>query len=229
MYQETKTSLLALMNDPSISGRIDAEWERISRDYEQAYAAMPVKFMERRELSFHPFVKLLGFLCLDVASLNGDVVEIGVWKGKSLAFMKRFANDDTKFIGIDPFELRGQEQEIAYFHQALLPSCHLIKGYSQFAIAAVLNFSRRFKVLHIDGGHLRAHVWSDFLLYERFVVPGGYIVFDDYGDVQFSPEVGPAVDEIHRAGLFQGYEIIGQLPGYENSYVLRKRGVQVPG
>jgi hypothetical protein len=72
---------------------------------------MPIKYIERTELSFHPYVKLLGYLCLDVQALSGDVVEIDVWKGKSLAFMKRFAGDDTKFIGIDPFELRGQEQE----------------------------------------------------------------------------------------------------------------------
>jgi hypothetical protein len=156
-----------MINDPAISARIDAEWDSISRDYEAAYAVMPVKYMERIELSFHPYVKLLGYLCLDVQALSGDVVEIGVWKGKSLAFMKRFASEDTKFIGIDPFELRGQEQEMAYFHQTLLPSAQLIKGYSQFAIATALGFSKHFKILHIDGGHMRAHVWSDFLLYER--------------------------------------------------------------
>ncbi|KND59492.1 hypothetical protein BVER_01361c [Candidatus Burkholderia verschuerenii] len=225
MQHDARTNLLAMIDDPSISARIDAEWDSVSRDYEAAYAAMPIKFMERTELSFHPFVKLLGYLCLDVESLSGDVVEIGVWKGKSLAFMKRFAGEETKFIGIDPFELRGQEQEMAYFHQTLLPTSQLIKGYSQFAIATALGFSKQFKILHIDGGHMRAHVWSDFLLYERFVVPGGYIVFDDYGDVQYSPEVGPAVDEIQNAGLFADYDIIGQPPGYENSYVLKKRAV----
>ena len=224
MSYASRLNLQAFINTPSIAGRVNEEWDEISRAYETAYAAMPVKPMERRELSFHPLVKLLGFLCLDVASLSGDVVEIGVWKGKSLAFMKRFFNDDTKFVGVDPFELKGQIQEVAYFHSKLFPSCHLIQAYSQNAIAVVASLTRRFKILHIDGGHLRMHVWSDFLLYERFVVPGGYVVFDDYGDTEYSPEVGPAVDEMRQAGLFRNYEIIGQLEGYENTFVLRKLG-----
>ena len=45
--------------------------------------------MERTELSFHPYVKLLGYLCLEIDRLPGDIVEIGVWKGKSLAFVRR--------------------------------------------------------------------------------------------------------------------------------------------
>ncbi|WP_431821046.1 class I SAM-dependent methyltransferase [Burkholderia sp. F1] len=222
MSYASQVCLQAFINTPSIAARVDEEWEKISRDYEAAYAAMPARFMDRTELSFHSYVKLLGFLCLDVASLSGDVVEIGVWKGKSLAFMQRFLNDTTKFIGIDPFELKGQVQEVSYFHNTLFPSCNLIQAYSQNAIAVTASLTKRIKILHIDGGHLRMHVWTDFLLYERFVVPGGYIVFDDYGDTECSPEVGPAVDEIREAGLFRDYEAIGQLVGYEGSYVLRK-------
>lgn len=218
----SRDRLLALMENPSIAGRVHAEWDRLSGDYEVAYATMPTKFMARTELSFHHFVKLLGFLALDVESLSGDILEIGVWKGKSLTFLQRLSSVNSKLVGVDPFELAGQVQEVSYFYRILFPRCALIQAYSHNAVAAVVSISQRFKLFHIDGGHLREHVWNDFLLYERFVVPGGYIVFDDYGDVEFSPQVGPAVDEIRNAGLFRDYETIGQLPGYENSYVLRK-------
>ncbi|NSZ76577.1 class I SAM-dependent methyltransferase [Agrobacterium tumefaciens] len=215
--------LTAFITDPTAKTRIDAEWDVISRDFETAYAEMPVKYMSRTELSFHPFVKLLGYLCLDVASLSGDIVEIGVWKGKSLAFMQRLSSPTTNVIGIDPFALPGQEDEVAYFHSAIFPGCFLIKNYSQNAIEQTLQISKSIKLLHIDGGHNSENVWADFLLYERFVIPGGYIVFDDYTDVAHSPEVGPAVDNIRNAGLFKKYDVIGQLPEYENSYVLKKR------
>ncbi|MDH6296602.1 class I SAM-dependent methyltransferase [Agrobacterium fabrum] len=215
--------LTAFITNPTAKKRVNEEWDVISRDFETAYAEMPVKYMSRTELSFHPFVKLLGYLCLDIETLSGDIVEIGVWKGKSLAFMQKLSSPSTNIIGIDPFALPGQEEEVSYFHNAIFPNCLLIKNYSQNAIEQTLKISKAIKLLHIDGGHDSENVWADFLLYERFVIPGGYIVFDDYTDVAHSPEVGPAVDNIRGAGLFKNYDVIGQLPEYENSYVLKKR------
>jgi len=188
---------------------------------------MPTRFMARTELSFHQYVKLLGYICLDVWDIPGDIVEIGVWKGKSLTFMSRLVGSTAKVIGIDPCELPGQPEELAYFQQILFPQCPIVQRYSQEAIEDTLQLSRTFKLLHIDGGHRRENVWADFLLFERFVTPGGYIVFDDYGDYQYSPEVGPAVNRLRDAGLFNEYEILGQLPAYEASYVLRKRDTTI--
>jgi hypothetical protein len=53
-------------------------------------------------------------------------------------------------------------------------------------------------------------------------VPGGYIVFDDYDDHQFSPEVLPAVDMLIYYGFTSGFEVIGQVEGFQNSFVLKK-------
>jgi len=141
-----------LLSNPYLTSRIDSEWNQLSEKFEAAYSSMPIKYMERKELSFHPFVKLLGFLCIDLASLNGDIVEIGVWKGKSLAFMQRLIQAPTKVIGIDPCELEGQKSELAYFHQAIFPESTLLIGYSQLAIEKALQLSKQFKLLHIDGG-----------------------------------------------------------------------------
>ena len=212
-----------LLSDASISSRVDAEWDNLGVDFELAHSRMPVKFMARGELSFHDFVKLLAFLCLDTNLISGCIVEIGVWKGKSLALMQRFADPATKVIGIDPCEIDGQPEELAYFHENLFPRCILINTYSQLAVQAVTAVSDKIKVLHIDGGHASANVWMDFLIYEHFVVSGGYIVFDDYDDHEFSPAVRPAVDRLHDLGLFRSYDVIGSVPTYENSYVLRKR------
>lgn len=65
-------------------------------------------------------------------------------------------------------------------------------------------------ILFIDGGHGFNDVIQDFNNFAGAVNPGGYIVFDDYQDWQFSPEVRSAVDKI-VSGL-QGYEIIGSIP-----------------
>jgi len=136
--------------------------------------------------------------------------------------MQRLIQSPTKVIGIDPCELDGQRSELAYLHQAIFPECTLIIGYSQLAIEKVLQLSRRFKLLHIDGGHASENVWMDFLMYERFIIPGGYIVFDDYVDSKYCPEVGPTIDRMRDMGMFKNYYDIGSVPNYENSYLLLK-------
>ncbi|MDE1193805.1 MAG: class I SAM-dependent methyltransferase [Pseudomonas sp.] len=65
-------------------------------------------------------------------------------------------------------------------------------GLSELCAERFYNLSPKVALLHIDGGHAGRNVLLDFLLYSPSVVPGGFIVFDDYGDYLHSPEVGPA-------------------------------------
>ena len=67
-------------------------------------------------------------------------------------------------------------------------------------------------ILFIDGAHDYHGVRKDFENYQSFVVPGGYIVFDDYNDLEHSPEVKTAVNDIVKE--INGYEVIGTI---ENS------------
>ena len=79
------------------------------------------------------------------------------------------------------------------------------------------------KRLHIDGGHCDYDVWADLLLYERLVVPGGYIIFDDHNDKLYSPEVGPAVDDLAAKGFFLAYDALGVVAPFSNDFVLRRK------
>ena len=213
---------LSLLQNADHIARVEETWEALSREFEFAYTSMPVKFMERSELTFHPYVKLLGYLALELSELKGDVVEIGVWKGRSLALMGRLCGAETKVIGIDPCAMPGQESELNYFKSQVFPDAELITEYSERAVATVIRATQKIKLLHIDGGHNAFNVWADFLLYERFVVRGGYIVFDDYADATHSPEVKTAIDEMRLRGLFGDFEVIGPVRDYENSYVLHR-------
>ncbi len=213
---------MAVLSDPDFSARVESAWAGIAREFDDAYAAMPVKFMPRTELTFHPYVKLLGYLCLDLWDHPGDVLEIGVWKGRSLTLMQRLCPPVTKVIGVDPCAMEGQDKELPYFHEHVFPDAILVTEFSERAVAEVVRHTRRLKLMHIDGGHNAYNVWADFLLYERFVVPGGYVVFDDYADSQYSPEVKVAVDEMEAQGLFAGFEVIGPVLDYENSFLLKR-------
>jgi hypothetical protein len=87
----------------------------------------------------------------------------------------------------------------------------------------VLDLKPETLTLHIDGGHLGRNVLLDFLLYAPTVISGGFVVFDDYADHQYSPEVGPAVDLLRAGGYFKDFFVMGPAPGYENSYLLQKK------
>jgi predicted O-methyltransferase YrrM len=86
-------------------------------------------------------------------------------------------------------------------------------------------------ILFIDGDHSYHSVIQDFNNYKDLVISGGYIVFDDYNDSQYSPEVKPAVDDIINS-LNGEFEIIGCIENtfnarpydwvYNNDFILRK-------
>jgi cephalosporin hydroxylase len=63
-------------------------------------------------------------------------------------------------------------------------------------------------ILFIDGDHSYGGVILDFEMYSKLVKSGGYIIFDDYNDYQYSPQVNSAVDYI-VSNLKNSYNIIG--------------------
>ncbi|WP_231423169.1 class I SAM-dependent methyltransferase [Pseudomonas sp. Leaf59] len=210
-------------SNPELTASIAQVWELIGQHFEQAQASLPSEqAMERRELSFHDHVRLLGYLSLLVAELPGDVVEIGVWKGKSLMLMNEVCNGERRVIGIDPFELPNQFEEFSHYQALMLPDAVVIRGFSELSAERFYNLAPRVALLHIDGGHTMRNVLLDFLLYSPSVVPGGFIVLDDYRDFKHSPEVGPAVDLLRATGFFRDFNVLGSVHGFENSYVLQR-------
>jgi hypothetical protein len=71
------------------------------------------------------------------------------------------------------------------------------------------NIGFRTDILFIDGDHYKRGVIFDFENYKEFVNPGGFIVFDDYEDFEYSPEVRVAVDEIVKNIDNTKFNIIG--------------------
>ena len=65
-------------------------------------------------------------------------------------------------------------------------------------------------ILFIDGDHSFNGVIKDFEMYSTLVKSGGYIIFDDYNDYQYSPDVKPAVNGL-ISNLSDKYNIIGTI------------------
>lgn len=219
----TLEELNTFISNPELSGDISRIWGLIGQHYEQAQATLPAeRAMARKELSFHDHVRLLGYLSLLLGDTPGDLVEIGVWKGKSLVLMNEVSNHERRVIGIDPFVLPRQFDEFSHYKNLLLPDAHILRGFSELCAERFQQLKPKVALLHIDGGHEGRNVWLDFLLYAPSVVSGGFVVFDDYRDFTHSPEVGPAVDLLRAAGYFKGYNILGCVHGFENSYLIQK-------
>jgi predicted O-methyltransferase YrrM len=145
-------------------------------------------------------------------------LEIGVYDGGSLAFMMQHPYE-TELHGVDPLVLPGQVEHtfanIAAFNTlGRHVTVHQKYSYDPALWRELDGLS--IDLLFIDGDHHTSSVIEDFERYSSRVAPGGFIVFDDYIDPEYSPEVGPAVDlivgriEQHR---YPGqYEIIGSVP-----------------
>lgn len=86
---------------------------------------------------------------------------------------------------------------------------------------------KKVDILFIDGDHSYNGVKKDFEIYSKYVKEGGYIIFDDYNDYQYSPEVKLSVDDLDLSE----YDILGEF-GNEfgarpenhkpNEFVIRK-------
>jgi len=203
---------------------IDRVWDELDVDFSKVQAEIPPdERMARSEISFHNHVKLLGHICSSGVLVHGDICEIGVWKGKSLALMSALRPKHMRVIGIDPLELANQDKEVRHYWQRIYPDAVIIQEYSQYALGRVRELSVSLSLLHIDGGHLKANVFLDFLLYSPLVLKGGIVVFDDYTDDQSSPEVRPAIDALKSLGFFSEYDVIGQIEPYTNQFVLQKK------
>jgi predicted O-methyltransferase YrrM len=196
------------------------------------------------ERSFHLFNHIL----YDIRTLIGDrpctYLEIGSYCGASALLMLSHPMK-TDVICIDPLCLppshfngtKDQDQTL-YDNLSILSSnksFEIIKSFSQdpALIAALYSQEIVIDMLFIDGDHGYASVISDFLLYEPLVRSGGYIVFDDYNDSEYSPDVHHAVNAlVGRLADDQRFVIVGAIPDLQgcsqdstvgNEFVLYKR------
>lgn len=140
-----------------------------------------------------------------------NYLEIGCYGGGSAILMLQ--RPKTNVVSIDlggpiPMETAVKNVERLKKHDNFFK---YIKGNShdERVKNTAFNELRFIDILFIDGDHSYKGVIQDFKMYRDFVQDGGYIVFDDYADSQYSPSVRKAVDAI--VDLRDDFEVIGQL------------------
>ncbi len=166
-------------------------------------------------------------------------LEIGVYDGGSLSFMLQHPYE-TELHGVDPMLFTGQMERTFANIRSFNRHRRKVTVHQKYSHDPALWRELDglvIDLLFIDGDHQASSVVRDFELCSSQVVPGGFIVFDDYLDPQCSPEVRPAVDlvvERIQHGRYPGqYDIIGCVPNVlgadpasmelNSTFVLRKR------
>lgn len=163
----------------------------------------------------------------DIRTLLGNekkiYTEIGCFNGGSLSLMLQH-EFDTEIYTIDPLHLYQEQEQIVKNNIINFNKnnklVHICKHYSTDDLFLKSLEDRNFKtdILFIDGDHTYEVVQKDFYNFEKFVNIEGFIIFDDYLDYIYSPDVKKAVDDIINNIDKTKYKIIGCLKNYQNSF-----------
>lgn len=143
---------------------------------------------------------------------NVTYVEIGCFAGGSACLILQ--RENTTVVSLDignPIDQSVVENNVNRLNTHNNKYTY-IKGNSHHkeTYDILMKYIEEIDVLFIDGDHSYNGVIKDFEMYSKLVKKGGYIVFDDYHDFQYSPEVRKGVDHI-LPQIVDDYEIIGSI------------------
>jgi predicted O-methyltransferase YrrM len=139
-----------------------------------------------------------------------NYVEIGCYAGGSACLMLQRENTNVFSIDLgNPINPDIVKQNVNKLNKHnnnynyIKGSSHDLKTFN-----ILIEYIDEIDILFIDGDHSYDSVILDFEMYSKLLKSGGYIIFDDYNDYQYSPQVKPSVDSI-VSNLKNSYNIIG--------------------
>ena len=160
--------------------------------------------------------KFLYSLCY-MQNLEGDVVEIGSWQGRSSTFLARAVKESKNgnFYAIDHFGGNvGKEDFYAIDGSLSNLKANFKENLSKFGLSDIVNLldmanteavdkikDKTIRFLFIDGDHTKKGVQKDIELFFPLLKKGSIVVFDDY--FEGFPGLIEAVDEVFKQYDFE--------------------------
>jgi predicted O-methyltransferase YrrM len=153
--------------------------------------------------------------------ITGDLLEIGVLKGKSATLIALHARADETFVLVDPAlrrEAIDAVESIRSAHNVLVRDVSQnLRGH-----AALAGREGSFRWIHIDGEHSGPAVTNDLEIAEALIAPHGIICLDDFFTPAY-PQITAAAfaflaSRRDRLQLF--------LIGYNKGYICRREDAQ---
>nr|WP_254447429.1 class I SAM-dependent methyltransferase [Ruegeria sp. HKCCA5426] len=135
----------------------------------------------------------------------GDIVEIGVYKGKTFFFLSGLLASGERLIGVDQFTMRGKDllPEVKAYAETACENrsqCTLLKCFTKALRDHPLP-SANARIIHIDAGHEHDDVYFDLATVYRQCFPdhGGVIIMDD-AMIQGFPGIQSAIYQFILTG-----------------------------
>jgi hypothetical protein len=151
------------------------------------------------------------------AGIHGDLLEIGVYQGRSAILLGYFVRGGERLVVCDPFggpvedaantaentrfygalQRRDFERNFRRFHHGLpvvldCPSCRIVE---HGALAPTFRF------VHVDGSHVYDVVRGDIDVARRLLIDGGLVVLDDFRAPHTPGVAAAAWQELARGDL----------------------------
>ena len=129
--------------------------------------------------------------------INGNLGEIGVWKGKSATVICKFSKEDEKIFLIDPLIKKFSEtiykniDDVCKCIPKELLFCNLISD-NFVKLPNYQTLIKSFRFFHIDGCHTGKNIFKDLELADLLVQSEGIVVVDDFFNNSY-PQITEAV------------------------------------
>lgn len=120
--------------------------------------------------------------------IDGDVCEIGVYKGKSLTLLSILRTENERLLGFDLFADDDEAETNKNLQAYGIPeNITLTKGLTSDITSESLNelIQRPMRFLHIDAGHEYHEVMEQLDIFSPYLADAGVIAMDDYQDREF--------------------------------------------
>jgi predicted O-methyltransferase YrrM len=187
------------------------------------------------ERSFHLQTHILYDLANYLDKKNVNYLEIGSYVGSSACLMLENENV-AKVFCIDPLILSKTHYNGAFDQETTLLKNLSVYSQERYSIHKGYSTSQRilddfrskidyFDLIFIDGDHSFNGVVSDFKNFKNNLTCGGFMVFDDYYDINHSPQVRTAVDYLlSMESVREEFDIIGTPVGPLSKKLRRQYG-----
>ena len=171
-------------------------------------------------------------------SPSGVVVEIGSGCGRStivLGHAVRMTHANAMVYAIDPHDgyvgaldrgIQSIGSTLARFDRNIARAGLTGNVETIHLRATDVHWDKSIRLLFIDRLHDYVNVASDFHHFERWIEPGGYVVFHDYAD--YYPGVKTFVDELIDGGTFELVDMARSLVALRRSRISAATDLPIP-
>lgn len=157
-------------------------------------------------------------------NLTGDILEIGVWQGKSAGMLAAHMRPNETLRLVDIYIHENLKANLESFGAAFHCDIEFNRSdsFTFFTPDYLAKHRRSFRFIHVDGHHVAHAIWDDLHHAAQLLAPEGILVIDDFCNDRF-----PQVTEITYRFLERNADEFAMfLCGGNKAYLTRVRAYQ---